>query len=109
MNRDSNAYTFLFSAIMVIVVAATLATTATLLKDIQAENVRKEKMQNILATIGVEVEREKAPDIYKKYILNELSLMSDGSVDENTDAFKLKLNLEIKKPKNEQRLSLIHI
>ena len=74
MNRDSNTYTFLFSAIMVVVVAATLATTATLLKDIQAENVRKEKMQNILATIGVEVEREKAPDIYKKYvlILNEL-------------------------------------
>ena len=106
MNRDSNAYTFLFSAIMVVVVAATLATTATLLKDIQAENVRKEKMQNILATIGVEVEREKAPDIYKKYILNELSLMSDGSVDENTDAFKLKLNLEIKKPKNEQRFPI---
>ena len=68
MNRDSNTYTFLFSAIMVVVVAATLATTATLLKDIQAENVRKEKMQNILATIGVEVEREKAPDIYKKYV-----------------------------------------
>ena len=106
MNRDSNTYTFLFSAIMVVVVAATLATTATLLKDIQAENVRKEKMQNILATIGVEVEREKAPDIYKKYVLKELSLMSDGSVDENTDAFKLKLNLEIKKPKNEQRFPI---
>ena len=57
MNRDSNTYTFLFSAIMVVVVAATLATTATLLKDIQAENVRKEKMQNILAKIGVDVER----------------------------------------------------
>ena len=71
MNRDSNTYTFLFSAIMVVVVAATLATTATLLKDIQEENVRKEKMQNILATIGVEVEREKAPDIYKKYVFHE--------------------------------------
>ena len=32
--------------------------------------------------------------------------MSDGSVDENTDAFKLKLNLEIKKPKNEQRFPI---
>lgn len=61
MDRDSNAYTFLFSAIMVLLVAATLAATATSLQDIQAENVRKEKMQNILATIGVIVEREKAP------------------------------------------------
>ena len=32
--------------------------------------------------------------------------MSDGSVDEETDAFKLKLNIEIKKPKNEQRFPI---
>ena len=49
MDRDSNAYTFLFSAIMVLLVAAALSVTATSLQDIQDENVRKEKMQNILA------------------------------------------------------------
>tara|TARA_B100000780_G_scaffold86812_1_gene59683 strand:- start:3257 stop:3988 length:732 start_codon:yes stop_codon:yes gene_type:complete len=106
MDRDSNIYTFLFSAIMVLIVAATLAATATSLQDIQAENVRKEKMQNILATIGIVVEREKAPEIYTKYIIEELALVSDGSIDKKVDAFKLKLNLEIKKPIEQQRFPL---
>jgi len=106
MDRDSNIYTFLFSAIMVLIVAATLAATATSLQDIQAENVRKEKMQNILETIGVLVEREKAPEIYTKYIIEELALASDGSIDKEIDAFKLKLNLEIKKPIEQQRFPL---
>tara|TARA_Y100000996_G_scaffold408309_1_gene387162 strand:- start:348 stop:1079 length:732 start_codon:yes stop_codon:yes gene_type:complete len=106
MDRDSNAYTFLFSAIMVLVVAATLAATATSLQDIQADNVRKEKMQNILATIGIIVERENAPEVYTKYIINELALVSDGSIDSTVDAFKLKLNMEIKKPIENQRFPL---
>ena len=106
MDRDSNAYTFLFSAIMVLVVAATLAATATSLQDIQADNVRKEKMQNILATIGIIVERENAPEVYTKYIVNELALVSDGSIDSTVDAFKLKLNMEIKKPIENQRFPL---
>ena len=45
MNRDSNAYTFLFAAAMVLVVASSLAFTATSLKSRQADNIRKEKMQ----------------------------------------------------------------
>ena len=106
MDRDSNAYTFLFSAIMVLIVAATLAATATSLQDIQADNVRKEKMQNILATIGIIVERENAPEVYTKYIINELALVSDGSIDSTVDAFKLKLNMEIKKPVENQRFPL---
>ena len=106
MDRDSNAYTFLFSAIMVLIVAATLAATATSLQDIQADNVRKEKMQNILATIGITVERENAPEVYTKYIINELALVSDGSIDSTVDAFKLKLNMEIKKPIENQRFPL---
>ena len=61
---------------MVLIVAATLAATATSLQDIQADNVRKEKMQNILATIGIIVERENAPEVYTKYIINELALVS---------------------------------
>ena len=41
MNRDSNAYTFGFAAAMVVVVASVLAFTASSLKDLQQENVRK--------------------------------------------------------------------
>ena len=103
MNRDSNAYTFLFAAVMVFVVASSLAFTATALKDKQNENVRKEKMQNILATIGVKTNREKAEELYKQYITQELALIADGSTDESVQAFKVELATETKKPIEQQR------
>lgn len=106
MNRDSNAYTFLFAAIMVFVVASSLAFTASSLKARQADNVRKEKMQNILSTIGIEVSREEAEATYKEYIQQAISLTADGSIDTNTDAFEVKLNTELKKPVQEQRFPL---
>ncbi|MEO2100180.1 MAG: Na(+)-translocating NADH-quinone reductase subunit C [Flavobacteriaceae bacterium] len=106
MNRDSNAYTFLFATLMVLVVASALAITASSLKDLQSANVRKEKMQNILATIGVESDREQAEELYKKYITAELSLTNSGAVDQEISAFEIKLNNELKKPVSEQRFPI---
>lgn len=106
MNRDSNAYTFIFATLMVLVVASALAFTASSLKDLQASNLRKEKMQNILATIGVETDREQAETLYNQYITGELSLTSDGGYDEKVSAFEINLNNELKKPVNEQRFPL---
>ncbi|MGA1030348.1 MAG: Na(+)-translocating NADH-quinone reductase subunit C [Flavobacteriaceae bacterium] len=106
MNRDSNLYTFIFAAVMVFVVASVLAFTATSLKDLQAENVRLEKMQNILATIGIETDREKAEGLYKQYVVEELALKNDGSVDATVNAFEVKLNTELKKGISEQRFPL---
>lgn len=106
MNRDSNAYTFIFAAVMVVVVAATLAFAATALKPMQDDNVRKEKMQNILNTIGIETDREGAQEMFDKYITQQLALKSDGTVDEATDAFKIELNKELKKDVSEQRFPL---
>lgn len=106
MNRDSNAYTFLFATLMVFVVASSLAFTASSLKDLQNANVRKEKMQNILATVGIQTDREKAESLYKKYITAKLSLTQAGTVDQEVDAFEIKLNNELKKPASEQRFPL---
>ena len=50
MNRDSNIYTFGFAAVMVVIVASVLAFTSSSLKDLQNENIRNEKMKNILST-----------------------------------------------------------
>ena len=43
-------------------------------------------MQNIISTIGIKASRDEAQDL-KKYIKSELSLLRDGSVDENKNAF----------------------
>ena len=106
MNRDSNLYTFLFAAIMVFVVASSLAFTATALKDKQNENVRKEQMQNILSTIGIQTDRDQAETLYNKYITEQLSLTLDGSTDASVDAFKIQLATETKKPVDQQRFPL---
>ena len=106
MNRDSNGYTFIFATLMVLVVASTLAFTASSLKSLQADNVRKEKMQNILSTIGIQTDREQAETLYKQYITGTLALDHLGNTDETVDAFQLKLNNEIKKPAKEQRFPL---
>ena len=106
MNRDSNAYTFLFAAVMVLVVASSLAFTATALKDKQNENVRKEKMQNILSTIGIQTDRDQAEELYNQYITQELALVADGSNDESVQAFKVELAIETKKPLEQQRFPL---
>jgi len=106
MNRDSNAYTFIFATLMVLVVASALAFTASSLKDLQASNVRKEKMQNILSTIGVETDREQAETLYKQYVTGALSLTSSGEIDQNVNAFEISLTNELKKPVDQQRFPL---
>ena len=107
MNRDSNGYTFGFASAMVLVVASVLAFTASSLKDLQAENVRKEKMQNILSTIGIETDREGAEKLFNDYIVEQLALRNDGSVDETVDAFSdIELAREVKKDAETQRFPL---
>ena len=102
MDRNSNLYTFIFAVVMVVVVAAALAFTATTLKPLQAENVRQEKMQNILSTIGVNVSRKEASEQFSDFVQQELALNADGTVNEDVDAFKIELMKETKKPAQEQ-------
>ena len=106
MDRNSNLYTFIFAIVMVIVVASALAFTATTLKPLQAENVRKEKMQNILSTIGVNVDRNEAGNLFTDYVKQEVALNSDGTENTEVDAFGIDLMKETKKPATEQAFPL---
>jgi len=102
MNRNSNAYTFIFASILVIVVALILAFVSQATKDRYESNIKKEKMQSILATIGVDVDRDQAAKVYKDYIKQELTLKADGSVTTEVKAFDVDLKKELKKdPKNQ--------
>ncbi len=107
MNRDSNLYTFLFVGIMIIGIASILAYTSQTLKPMQDENVKNEKMQNILSTVGIDVTRDEAEESYKKYITKELALKIDGSINENINPFSdLNLAKELKKDYEDQHFPL---
>ena len=96
MNVQSNLYTFIFASVMVLVVAAGLAITATQLKPFYTENVKKEKQQNLLASIGVECSREEAVELYKNYVKKTYVINSKGEVISD-DATKIDLEIEVKK------------
>jgi Na+-transporting NADH:ubiquinone oxidoreductase subunit C len=106
MDRNSNLYTFIFAIAMVIAVAAALAFTATTLKPLQAENVKKEKMQSILSSIGVNVDRNDAGNLFTDYVKQEIALNSDGTVNTEVNAFEIDLMKETKKPAVEQAFPL---
>ena len=107
MSRESNLYTFLFVGIMIVGIASILAYTSQTLTPMQDENVKNEKMQNILSTVGINVSREEAEKSYKKYIVEELALKIDGSINENINPFSdLNLAKELKKDYEDQHFPL---
>ncbi|GAB2768141.1 Na(+)-translocating NADH-quinone reductase subunit C [Salinimicrobium soli] len=103
---NSNSYTFIFSIVMVVIVGVVLAFAATSLQPKQYENMRKEKMQNILATVGVETDREGAKELFDQYITEQVVLDNEGKVKEGVNAFDVDLAKELKKPANEQNFPL---
>lgn len=98
MNKNSSSFTFIFSSVMVIVVAVLLASAAIVLGPYQAKNVRLEKMQNILHSIGVKVKRDESEKLFNQYIKEQLVLNSRGEpVTEKISAFDIDLKKELDK------------
>jgi len=92
---------------MVFVIAIVLAYTSQSLKGLQKENIRKEKMQNILSTVGVITNRERAEELYDKYIEEQIAVQNDGSIDPAIDVFNdIKLVLELRKSPENQNFPL---
>jgi Na+-transporting NADH:ubiquinone oxidoreductase subunit C len=106
MNRDSNKHTYIFAILMVVSVAFVLSFTSESLKDLQNSNVKKEKMQNILSSVGINVSRDESEDLYMDFISEELSLKLDGTIDSDIEAFDINLALEVKKDSDTQRFPL---
>lgn len=101
LDTNSNLYTFIYASVLVIVVAAALAFTAVKLKPMQDKNVRVEKMQNILQSIGVNADFEQAEKLYKTHITNSYVVNSKGEKLKNIIAFGISLKVQYKKkPEN---------
>lgn len=103
---NSNSYTFIFAIVMVIVVGVVLAFAATSLQPMQYENARQEKMQNILATVGVQTDRAGAEALFNEYIKEQIVLNSEGQEKEGVNAFDVDLAKEIKRTPEEQNFPL---
>lgn len=103
MNRNSNTYTFLYAAIMVILVAAVLASVSMALKPRQKRNFEIEKKKNILASVNIESDATSAEKIYADKILNEYVVNVKGD-EVDGDAFNTDLKKERAKSADEMVL-----
>lgn len=93
MNRNGNTYTVLYAAIMVILVAAILASVSMSLKPKQVLNTEIEKKQSILASVNIQSTAADAAKIYSEKILKEYVVNVKGEQVEG-DAFNIDLKKE---------------
>ena len=100
INKNSNTFTLIFSAIMVVVVAVLLALAAIGLGPYQAQNVKTEKMQNILASIGIKSNAKEAEKLFNQYIKQQVVLNKKGEpIANDINAFDIDLKKELDKAK----------
>lgn len=100
-DKNSNAYIITYATIMVVLVASVLSFAALSLKGIQAENVRIEKMSDIIRSVGQADSLDNVSDKtayilaqYDKYITDSYAVSVTGQQLEGVDAFTLLINLK---------------
>jgi Na+-transporting NADH:ubiquinone oxidoreductase subunit C len=106
MKDFSNKYIFVFSVVMVAIVAALLSTAAMLLQPRQERNREIEKKRNILASIRIEADRSNASELYSRLIRESLVINNNGDRVEDIEPFMIDLRAEQRKPDELQNLPL---
>jgi Na+-transporting NADH:ubiquinone oxidoreductase subunit C len=106
LNKESNAYTFLFSIALVAVVGTILSSLSLGLKPMQERNREVKKKIDILAAVGIDSDRSNAEKIFSDVIIDSYVISSRGEVLENEVAFDVDVQKQIrdKKIKPEDRL-----
>jgi len=104
MRDFSNTYIFVFSTVLIVIVAVLLSAAAMLLQPMQKRNVELEKKQSILASINVVSSRKEAEKLYDKYITGSFVVNAKGDKVEGVDAFSVDMAAEIHKPVEERDL-----
>lgn len=101
-DKNSNGFTFGFAIAMVVVVGAILSLAAMGLKPFQKANMEQEKKQNILAAISVNCERSDTPELFDKYVKEQIVLNMNGEQIEG-DAFAIDIKKQYREVKAKAR------
>ncbi len=104
MKNFSDTYIFIFSIIMVVVVALLLSVAAMQLKPFQDKNIEVEKKQNILASIRIKSTPKDAVETYAKYISDSYVINDKGEKQADLNAFTVDLKKELGKPASQRLL-----
>lgn len=103
MNKQGNTYTFIYSVVLVVVVAALLAIISLSLQPKQQENIKNEKRQNILSSVNIESNADNSEQLFGQYIKDSFIINVNGErVDGN--AFDVDIASQYKKAIEERLL-----
>ena len=105
MNKQSNVYTIIYIAVLVVVVGAALALTSMSLADKKQANADADKMRQILASVHVTAEDGDVKDAFERYIVETEVLDSKGQKVEG-DAFGVNVAEQSKLPADKRQLPL---
>ena len=90
MNTNSNGYTIGYASVMVIIVAFLLAFVASSLKERQDNNVKLDKMKQILSSLNIPAEELKdAENAYNLYVKADQILDLNGNVVNENGGFDI--------------------
>lgn len=104
MKSFSNTYIFVFSTIMVVVVAALLSTAAMVLQPLQEKNIEIQKKRNILSSIRIKSSAKDAEELYKKYVTGSFVINAVGKEQEGVDAFEIEMVSQMRKTLEQRSL-----
>lgn len=94
MNTNSNSYTIIYAAIMVVIVAFLLAFVSSSLKDMQNANVKNDTKKQILSAINV-TDVKDADAEFAKYEVKDMLVQADGTLAAYEGAFNTSYKGEI--------------
>ena len=106
MKSFSNTYIFVFSTIMVVIVAALLSTAAMVLQPLQEKNIEIQKKRNILSSIRIENNAKNAEELYDKYISNSFVINAKTEEQESFNAFEIEMGLEMRNSPDKRSLPI---
>ncbi len=116
LDRNSNAYTYIFTVILVTVVGVILTAAFSFFKPYHEKNIKQEKMSDLMYVIGLNKDAlqdaaesqglslsyELIEQYFKQYFVRQIAVNEKGDEVSGVDVFNLNLKAEMKKPAGDQ-------
>lgn len=104
MNKQSTSYTIIYIILLVLVVGTALTATSLALRQRQDENIKADKMRQILASVNITAgEGESIVDTFNDRIVKQFVINSAGEEIEG-EAFDIDVAKEVKLPADQRKL-----
>ena len=106
MNKNSNSYQIIYSAIMVLLVGTVLAFVYMALKPTQDENIANDKRKQILSALNISADDSNVKSLFTEHIVKQFLVNADGNVIDSAEnsAFNIDMKSNVKLDSAQRKL-----